>query len=152
MAPVQSKPSAGMHELAVSISWQCLEDLPMRIKNPYFARFFQNVDDLNLVAQEASLCYAPGLLNVLTAPEPPTIEWFKSCPNLNGGRDVWGVYVMVLEKEGCPFKIYIGSGTAADHRGLHNRWYQYDTGKWIPSGIRDARAEKYEITYRGCIC
>lgn len=81
------------------VAWTCLSDTPFNQKNTLFARFFASLSVLEVIASTASLNFAPGLLDVLQATAPPTIEFFKRLPTDTLPR--WGVYVIVLEKPGC---------------------------------------------------
>lgn len=114
-------------------TWTCLVDTPFNQKNTLFARFFTSQAVFEQLASTASLVFSPGLFEELQAATSPTIHFFKSLPTDTTSR--WGIYVIVLEKLGCRFKIYIGSGTNGIG-GVQARLKQYDDSLCFPSTLR----------------
>ncbi|CVK83197.1 uncharacterized protein FMAN_00743 [Fusarium mangiferae] len=102
------------------------------------------------IAGEASLEFAPGLLDVVQSVVPPTIEFFKSLPTAELSQ--WGVYAIVLKKPGCSPKLYIGSGTSS--RGVHDRLNQYSQCRvnMLPVGVKAAFDDGFSITHQGVLC
>lgn len=68
--------------------------------------------------------FAPSLLDVLTSPSPPSLDFFRGLPTLQDGDKFWAVYLL-LEKPGCQAKIYVGSGTE-QIAGVGSRFREYD--------------------------
>ncbi|KAK4565418.1 carbamoyl-phosphate synthase (glutamine-hydrolyzing) cpa2 [Recurvomyces mirabilis] len=131
-------------------TWTCLSDTPVSQKNTLFARFITSLEVLSAIANDASLVFAPGLLDVVQCVAPPTIDWFKSLPNDTSGSR-WGVYALVFEKPGSRWKLYIGSGTNKT-LGVQGRWNNYDDKSILPSRVKDALDNDYTITYKGLLC
>jgi len=131
------------------VTWTCLSDTPFNQKNTLFARFLTSLSVLEVIASTASLNFAPGLLDVLQAAAPPTIEFFKRLPTDTLPR--WGVYVIVLEKPGCRPRLYIGSGTNTIG-GVRVRLRQYDDGFLLPQWVKDALDHGYTIVHKGLLC
>lgn len=131
------------------VTWNCLNDTPFNQKNTLFARFFTSLSVLEVIALTASLDFAPGLLEVLGAAAPPTIEFFKSLPTDTLSR--WGVYVIVLEKPLCRPRLYIGSATNTIG-SIRVRWQQYDDGFLLPHWVEDALDDGYTIVHKGLLC
>lgn len=111
---------------------------------PHIRKAITSLGELERLRNEAGLTYVPGLLAVLTAAAPPPLQWFK-CLSEFIPQNVWGIYVMVLEKAGFPPKIYIGSGTAA-HRGLAVRIANHRSHTVSPVYVREAWLDGYETT------
>jgi hypothetical protein len=142
-------------ELLVVLIWACLL-VPTVGKNHLFAQLFFDIDVVKEVASMASLCFCPGLLQVLEAMSPPTLSWFKSLPSKHLGR--WGVYVLVFEKKGCRPYVYVGSGTDARY-GVTSRWTLYDKHNLylrdntdgLPSQVIWAFKQGYKISHKGLL-
>lgn len=100
------------------------------------------------------LSFASGLHSVLRSARPPTIAWFKTT-RLRAEK-LWAVYVLVLEKQGCRPKIYIGSGTDKV-LGVARRLRHYDkrmlhgTGDLMPKWVEAALKAGYTITHKGLL-
>jgi len=145
MAP----PTTTIVAFVLSLLWTCLVDTPFYQKNSLFDRFFTSLSLLEAIAKEASLTFAPGLLEVVQAAAPPTIAYFKSLPTapLTG----FGVYAIVLEKRGQRSRLYIGSATSAS-QGLRRRMRDYEERERTPRFVGDAYAEGFEIAHKGLLC
>lgn len=101
---------------------------------------------------DSLLCFAPGLLVVLQSKTPPLVTFFKSLPCPLDLR-VWAVYLIVLEKARCWFRIYVGSATDKTD-GAKRRFKSYDDldrpvlSRFVLQAIDDG----YTITHKGLIC
>lgn len=131
------------------LTWNCLCDTPFMGKNVLFARFFTSLDMLTEIASAASLCFAPGLLDVVQAAAPPSITFFKSLPTDTFQR--WAIYALVLEKDGCRPRLYIGSATNLTG-GVRARLKQYDDGFLIPEYVQKSLDEGFVIEHKGLLC
>jgi hypothetical protein len=107
-------------------------------------------DVLQELLSAASLCFAPGLLQVLQSATPPTVDYFKSLPTEHSEKQ-WAIYLLVLEKSGARPTVYIGSGTDA-REGVRGRFRQYDSELNIGASVRKALQNGYTIVHRGLIC
>jgi hypothetical protein len=88
-------------------------DVPSWYMNPTFKILFQARADYDSVAGASPLTMAPGLDDALAAASPPNMAFFRSLPGDTEGL-YWGIYALVMEKEGCRPCLYIGSaGTKA---------------------------------------
>lgn len=141
------------------LSWTLLSFTnPAVISNDFFL-LFTSAAAVRAVWALAAFSFAPGLLSVLRSPVPPTIAWFKTLPSIVG-QLLWAVYALVLEKEGCRPRVYIGSGTDSKI-GVARRFTAYDrrclkgqTGRGdnqIPIGVEKALKEGYTITHMGLL-
>ena len=68
-SPALSAPTVS--QLVMLAAWTCLNDTPPTQKNPLFARFFKNQEELEAIAEQVSLAFTPGLLEVLNSAAPP---------------------------------------------------------------------------------
>jgi hypothetical protein len=136
------------HEHALWLCWGLLILTDAALKNPVHDMLFPSEDVLDKLL--STIAFAPGLIEVLESATPPTIAFFERLPtNLNG---LWGVYLIVLRKQGCRSKIYIGCGTDSV-RGLHVRFGHYkDNGSKLPKLIKKAIANGYRISHKGILC
>lgn len=100
--------------------------------------------------------FAPGLMQILQSSTAPAISEFKTLPPPldNFKEKLWGVYLLVLEKDShCP-RIYIGSGTSSEC-GVRSRLASYQirvsTGKCsstIPHYVETSLKEGYTISHK----
>lgn len=141
--------ASALLELVLVLLWTCLCSSPEKNKHPMYNRFFPSRDTLEILFSSVSLVFAPGLLEVLQASTPPTIAYFKTLPT--ECKKIWGVYLLVLEKQGYRPKIYIGSGTDA-RNGVSTRLAQYGTGQILPRYVANALNNGYAIEHKGIIC
>jgi hypothetical protein len=135
--------------LVMLVAWTCLQDTPFKQKHPLFARFFKNKADLESIATEVGLSFAPGLFAVLQASVPPTIDFFRRLPTYQKG--CWGIYAIVLEKRDCRPRLYIGSATSVgtpSTNGLQSRLKQYDDGFNVPYYVKAALDDGFTITHK----
>lgn len=69
-----------------------------------------------------------------------------------GKYNLWGIYALILEKEGTSgFKIYIGSGTAKNG-GVRKRLQAYAGGWSLLFSIQNAIKDSYKIVHKGLLC
>lgn len=93
--------------------------------------------------------FAANLSSTLLSPSPPTIAWFKTLPTK--AKDLWGVYVIVLEKSGCRPRIYIGSSTGMAN-GIATRLRDYTYRERMPLYVGMSVDKGYTITHKGLLC
>ncbi|KLJ07829.1 hypothetical protein EMPG_16705 [Blastomyces silverae] len=126
-SPAFSAPT--VFKLIMLVAWKCLCDTRPRFKHPLFARFFATQEELEAIAEGVSLCFAPGLFEVLKASNPPPFEYFRSLtpdPLLS-----WGIYAITMENPGKRPRLYIGSATSIGtptYFGARLRLKNYDDG------------------------
>lgn len=138
-----------MLELAILLVWNCLAGADPAIKNPIFSVVFPKRTVLEQLFTASNFAFADGLLDVVQSTTPPSIAFFKSLPRA-ALNQVWGVYVLVLEKPGYRPKIYVGSGTDSQ-RGVLARWSGYDNGTLLPRLVQAAINDGYTIVYKGLL-
>lgn len=145
--------AATVFQLVCLVTWTVLSTTPNNEKHTVFAQFFTSLASIESTASTASLSFAIGLFEVLQATAPPTIWFFKGLPTKSSSslKDLWVLYALVLEKNGCRPKIYIGSATSASG-GARQRFQQYDLGLLIPRYVQDAFDAGYTITHKGLLC
>ncbi|GIZ43039.1 hypothetical protein CKM354_000628300 [Cercospora kikuchii] len=133
-------------------TWTCLNQKTW--KHPNFDRVFPEKQALQDAMETAELRFCPGLLDAINSDEPPSVEWFMNLPSAteNGkvGDRVFGDYVLIFTKDGCPTLIYIGCGTESIY-GLHSRMLKYDTNDVtsISQTVLDALRDGYTIAHKG---
>jgi len=132
-----------------SLCWTCLCLTPNALKNPALALVLPTQQILDKLLTDSLLVFAPGLLDVLQSPTPPTIAYFKTLPLHT--VSIWAVYLLVLEKAHCRPKIYIGSGTDSQ-KGVASRLRQYPHGKNLPQHITLALNDGYRLSHKGLLC
>jgi hypothetical protein len=140
------------HTHMLVLCWTLLTLTPARLINPTHEIFFPTKEALNPML--AYVVFAPAIVKILTAASPPTIAAFKRLPMVK--RGVWGVYLIVMEKQKCRPKIYIGSGTSKSH-GVEVRCREYrkhpsKMARTVSRRIKKALADGYHVTHIGLLC
>ncbi|KAK2742659.1 H(+)-transporting V1 sector ATPase subunit A [Onygenales sp. PD_40] len=101
------------------------------------------------------LMFLSNLLPTFTAPNPPAVGFFKSLPRLEElpKKQLWGIYCILMEKDGAPPKLYIGSGTDSTG-GLPYRFKSYRSraGTAILCRVRDALKNGYKVSNHHLSC
>ncbi|KAM3086920.1 hypothetical protein ACMFMG_012166 [Clarireedia jacksonii] len=143
-----SQQVSDIQEYVLWLLWTFLSLIPALSKNNVHDAILTSQDVAEKLMKDSLLDFAPGLFDALQAKSPPTIAFFKGLPSKC--KRLWGVYVLVLEKEGCRYKIYVGSGTASS--GVTKRWHQYDKLEFLPRHIKDALDDGFAITHKGLLC
>lgn len=134
--------------LVLKLTWKCLETTKSTYKNPVYSLHLPDEGALRKLAYSRQLNFAPSLLKVLQAAAPPKLGFFTSLPQAPKGA--WGVYAIVLEKEGSRPLVYIGSATST-FGGVHRRFQEYERfGDNVSDVMRQAVAAGYKITHKGC--
>jgi hypothetical protein len=144
-----SEEVSNIHEYILWLLWTFMSLVPALSKNGVHDEISLTQDIVKKLLRESLFDSAPGLFDVLQAKKsPPSIQFFKGLPS--GCKRLWGIYVLVLEKKGCCFKIYIGSGTSS--QGVIKRWRQYDRLEYLPSRVKDALDNSFTTTHKGLLC
>jgi hypothetical protein len=104
-------------------------------------------------APNIELHFAPGLLEVLEADAPPPPEYFMSTPVANQDSKDWGVYAVLLTKDGCEPALCIGSGTESKE-GVKRRVTVYQDKKHglLPFLVRKYFDMGYDLAHVGLLC
>jgi hypothetical protein len=134
----------GIADYMLDVSWKCVDTSSI---NPRFRVVASTKHDLASLFQSMGLRYCSGLSDIVQATSPPPITWFKTLPN-NISRGYWGVYVLVLQKDGHRPCLYIGSGTDTG-RGVACRVksYYYASGNTVPYYVRKYQQNGYSIVH-----
>jgi hypothetical protein len=140
--------AADCHDLASYLTWDCMQKSPPYQVNKIYSKIMPDIEALEILVNNANLSFAPNLLQVLDLATPPTLDWLKNLPK--DSFQVWGVYVIILEKLGSQPQVYVGSGTSA-LEGIKGRWRNYDVDQSVPSGVRRAKANGYHISSKGLL-
>ncbi|KAI7155488.1 hypothetical protein KC349_g6957 [Hortaea werneckii] len=134
-------------------AWECLRGTVVRLMNPVFMVLIVTQAALTPLL-DVNVTFAEGLLDVVQSSSAPGLDFFSSLPSdllrLPLASKYIGVYVVLLEKEGSRFKIYIGSGIGLS--GIYPRMYQYDRYESLPNRMYEAIRDGYEITHKGLLC
>jgi hypothetical protein len=77
------------------------------------------------------------------------IQYFKGLPADFSKR--WAIYLLVLEKDNCWPKVYIGSGTNGTE-GVSSRIGQYRRLELLPRYLGKALDEGHTIVHKGLLC
>jgi hypothetical protein len=134
-----------MLDLLVLLIWTCCENASWNQTAFRFA--MKSKPLLHALLSSAGLAYCPGLFEAVQSTSPPPLSWFLSRTTPFPTK-TWGVYLIVLEKEGHRPITYIGSGTAAD-RGIRARMNSYDTNSLLSTYVQQAIFDdKYSITHK----
>lgn len=130
--------------------WTVLSDTPFNQKNTRFAQFLTSLDVLKDAATNAGLEFAPGLSEVIESATPPKLPFWKNLPT-DVSLKRWGIYAIVMEKNGRKPRLYIGSGTSK-LAGVKGRFKQYDDGFLVPEYVESSLEEGYSMTHKGLLC
>lgn len=136
-----------MAEYILWLVWSLLVLTPEHLKNPAIALILTSQDVVEEVMSVFS--FAPSLWDAVQDASQPSLAFFKSLPTTC--KNLWGVYLLVLEKDGHRPMIYVGSGTDSTY-GILRRFLQYDARQSLPSRIGPALDNGYTITHKGVLC
>jgi hypothetical protein len=134
-------------EVLCFVIWGCING--QEWINARFHYVFPSQDAVLSLLESLGLVFPPGLLDVVQHSSPPAIAWFEGLPAFIPA-DSWGVYALVLRKQGCRPKLYVGSGTS-NYRGVRARLAEYSNqDKTIckPQRVRHALDDGYRITHK----
>jgi len=137
-------PSATSEILAVlcPLLWSALNAVSWI--NPRFRLVLSSLDRVSELCDLVGVQFCRGLLAVLRAPSPPSIQWFLSLPSERRPDMVWAVYAIILRKRNRRHKLYIGSATNF-LRGVRARFEEYDNERALPYYIKKALQDGYTI-------
>ena len=146
-----SVPVTTILQFVLTMTWKCLNDTPNSQKNVYFIKFMPSEAALEEIVSLTSITFASGLLDVLQAASPPTLDYFKTLSTET--LACWGVYILIMEKCHCRPRIYIGSGTNS-RDGLKARFrdYKTDGGRELPRYVEKSFEEGYKIVHKAPLC
>lgn len=126
-------------------------DAPSWYINPDFRTLFKDRSSYDSVANCAPIEVAPGLADVLSSPEPPSVDFFLSLPGIPLHK-IFAIYCIVLLKAGCKALLYFGSGTE-QYDGAEKRVDSYhDDSKSLPRFMGKAIKDGYTIAHKGLLC
>ncbi|KAL2030755.1 hypothetical protein VTO58DRAFT_108109 [Aureobasidium pullulans] len=136
----------------VWLIWSLLSLTPPALKNPVFAMVLSSQKYVEQLMVDSLLRFAPGLLDAVHSKFPPLLAFFKSLP-CPSDLILWAVYVLVLEKARCWFRIYVGSATDKK-KGAKRRFQTYDdlAPGTLPVYVQQAIDDGYTITHKGLLC
>jgi len=127
-------------------------DAPSWYINPAFQTLFKERSTYDSVAAASPLTMASGLDDVLSDPDPPSLDFLRSLPMLPKDAKFWAIYGIVMEKAGCDPDLYCGSGTDADV-GASSRLKNYTPlGSNLPPFIKLRFQQGYHISHIGLLC
>lgn len=136
----------------VWLVWDLLTRAPRVTRAASAIREIESEDQLEELMEDSSSCFADGLVDALQSSVPPTVEFFKGLPSSIPITGVsWGVYAIVLEKQGHRPHVYVGSGTHMA-KGLFGRLKEYDIRFHLPTKVEELLNEGYTITHKGLFC
>lgn len=127
--------------LILHIIWLCI-DVRNWI-NPRFRALFPTFDHLVALYSEVGIRYCDGLLDILEAADAPPVTWFRALSGDLPRPNIWGVYVLVLQKADL-FKLYIGSGTSTVNNGVRYRILQHQGRRVEPHHLAKAKDDGFE--------
>ena len=120
--------------------------------NPQFKTVLGS-DSADTVAVHAAtpLQFASGVSESLSSEQPPSPDFFLTTPWPED--KVWGVYAMLMVKEGSEPGLCIGSGTDS-MRGACARMQQYydKTNHTLPIAVRRLFKQGYDVAHIGLLC
>jgi hypothetical protein len=114
-----------MDPLLLFIAFFIFRSLFLDPQTPFFRpKIFSDVQSALHLFGELGCTFSPLLMTNFRSATPPTIAILKSLPpiSLEEGtwKKRWGVYIIILEKDGHRPAVYVGSGTQ-DKEGMHAR-------------------------------
>lgn len=70
--------------------------------NPLFREFFTSAETIAAIAGLSTFEFQHDLFDDLIAGSPPSLEWFKTIPDIppTAGTPICGIYFLILEKDG----------------------------------------------------
>jgi hypothetical protein len=149
MAPQLSE----MGTWALQTSWDILSQTHRAMKSLQFDAVFPTLSVMKAAMHQSPIQFASGLMQTLSAPLAPTIQFFKQLPIISG--KLWAVYALVMEKADCQPRLYIGSGCHST-TGVASRMQFYDRrvriGKsksGVPQYVEASLQEGFCITHKG---
>ena len=89
-------------------------DAPEWYVCPIYKTALGEQEKFDKICSDTPLTLAPCLLDVLRSSDPPS-DFFLSLPAPPLVDKVWAIYILLLEKLGCPSQLYLGSGTNAGY-------------------------------------
>lgn len=134
---------------AIWLCWSALFLTPNALKNLDQLKIFHTPRRIKETFLRTNLHFAPGLLHAMQSKSPPSMDFFKDLPLPL--VPCWAVYLLVLEKEHCLPKIYIGSATHLRRGALH-RLHQYNARDALPLFVAQALDDGYNISHIGFLC
>lgn len=142
--------SSDVPDYILWLIWTFLRGAPPIQRNSYSsAPTFESEDMLEEFMEESQVVFAPGLSDAVQSAAPPSISYFKALPN--DGKAKWALYGLVLEKDGCRSKFYLGTGTHSTG-GVIPRWKDYDLKINLPRLVKDAIDQGFVITHKCLLC
>ena len=136
-----------MTELLVALTWASIM-APTYI-NPVFREVLPSEATLSAMLVAAGLIFCPGLFEAFQSETPPSSDWFQSLPSTIP-LNVWGVYVLVLRRNGFKPLVYVGSGTSSI-RGVRARTQNYEYGVLVPQYVQTALKDGYTIVHKALL-
>lgn len=145
-------PQDTLQELVNGYTWCVITtDAPSWYTCPVFRLMLGQEAPFEKACTDTPLSFPPSLLNVLHSANPPSLSFFRSLPVPAPKDKLWGVYCLLLERDGSQPKIYIGSGTNASS-GIVARLKNYATLSSLPRLVDLALKQGYSISHSGLLC
>lgn len=141
--------AATIFQLVLLLTWRCLSQTPAHRKTHNFKAAYLSMAVLQLAMLSVTLCFAPGLFEILNSVTPPGLPFFKSLPTIGTKR--WGIYLLVLEHPTERFRIYIGSALHGVE-GVVQRFRNYRNHAVLPLYVEEALEDGFTITHMGLLC
>lgn len=110
---------------------------------------FESQDLLEEFMEDMRISFVSGISDVVQAPKPPKIDYFKSLSTI--AESSWVIYGLVLEKVDCRPDFYVGSATNSID-GAQSRFQDYDEEVNLPRLVKEALEDGYTITHRCILC
>lgn len=117
---------------------------------PIFETLFGEAEVFDEACTTTPLSSTLSLLDILTSSSPPSLDFFRGIPALPVEEKVWAVYLLLLEKPGCPAKIFIGSGIDKK-AGAKPRLRNGDHGTHLPRFVERALNDGHTYSNRGLL-
>lgn len=135
--------------LLIFLTWEVVRT-PWDFANPLFREFFTSAETIAAIAGLSTFEFQHDLFDVLNAGSPPSLEWFKTIPDIppTAGTPICGIYFLILEKNGETPLLSVGSGTSASG-GLRDRLQQHRDKANMPSLVAKAYDNGFHQTHFG---
>jgi hypothetical protein len=142
-----------LFNLVVTLAWINLASTPVKFVHAYHTHYLTSLYLLDTVCGYLDLSFAPGLYDVLMSSTPPDLSFFKSLPAPRSEKGMFAVYILILEKDGCRPRLYVGKASGEDNYYYRTQQYRNPTASWkaMPSNVRKSLRLGYKITHIGIL-
>jgi hypothetical protein len=135
-----------------SLIWLAIHtDVPTSYMADAYRVLLADKEYFQKTCTDIRLFFPDTLTDVLQSDSAPSVDFFRSLNADASRNNVWGIYIILMEKTGNRPRLYVGSGTRAQS-GVRTRLQQYNRQFNMSVSIRNALRKGYTITNFGLLC